>query len=135
MLVSEASRQSILNFHIGLLLENAMGGKCPQNIVLGDPFNDYFFRFWTFWRGIRSTICTPAPWGEKYVLHPPLAFAGPIIDDCRTPVCCPRFPILRIRKILVSVKFVSAILGPEMAARILWAPGKNAVFLQENLRP
>ena len=29
-----------------------------------------------------------------------------------------------IRKILVSVKFVSAILGPEMAAPILWAPGK-----------
>ena len=38
-----------------------------------------------------------------------------------------------IRKILVSVKFVSAILGPEMAAPILWTPGKNAFFLQENL--
>ena len=37
-----------------------------------------------------------------------------------------------IRKILlVSVKFVSAILGPEMAAPILWTPGKNAFFLQE----
>ena len=35
------------------------------------------------------------------------------------------------RKILVSVKFVSAILGPEMAAPILWTPGKNAFFLQE----
>ena len=31
----------------------------------------------------------------------------------------------------MSVKFVSAILGPEMAAPILWAPGKNAFFLQE----
>ena len=41
----------------------------------------------------------------------------------------------RIRKILVSVKFVSAILGPEMAAPILWTPGKNAFFLQENLCP
>ena len=39
-----------------------------------------------------------------------------------------------LRKILlVSVKFVSAILGPEMAAPILWTPGKNAFFLQENL--
>ena len=39
-----------------------------------------------------------------------------------------------VRKILsVSVKFVSAILGPEMAAPILWTPGKNAFFLQENL--
>ena len=32
--------------------------------------------------------------------------------------------LLTFRKILVSVKFVSAILGPEMAAPILWAPGK-----------
>ena len=41
----------------------------------------------------------------------------------------------QIRKTLVSVKFVSAILGPEMAAPILWTPGKNAFFLQENLCP
>ena len=39
----------------------------------------------------------------------------------------------KVRKILVSVKFVSAILGPEMAAPILWTPGKNASVLQENL--
>ena len=31
----------------------------------------------------------------------------------------------------MSVKFVSAILGPEMGAPILWTPGKNAFFLQE----
>ena len=37
------------------------------------------------------------------------------------------------RKILVSVKFLSAILGPEMAAPILWAPRVSAFFLQENL--
>ena len=43
--------------------------------------------------------------------------------------------VLFVRKILVSVKFVSAILGPEMAAPILWTPGKNAFFLQENLCP
>ena len=36
-------------------------------------------------------------------------------------------------KILVSVKFLSAILGPEMAAPILWAPGKNASVLHKNL--
>ena len=34
-------------------------------------------------------------------------------------------------KILVSVKFLSAILGPEMGAPILWAPGIFAFFLQE----
>ena len=31
----------------------------------------------------------------------------------------------------MSVKLVSAILGPEMAASILWTPGKNAFFLQD----
>ena len=31
----------------------------------------------------------------------------------------------------MSVKFVSAIVGPEMGAPILWTPGKSAVFLQE----
>ena len=31
---------------------------------------------------------------------------------------------LKIRKILVSVKFLSALLGPEMGASILWTPGK-----------
>ena len=31
----------------------------------------------------------------------------------------------------MSVKLVSAILGAEMAAPILWAPGKNALVLQE----
>ena len=39
-----------------------------------------------------------------------------------------------VRKNLrVSVKFLSAILGPEMGAPILWAPGIFAFFLQENL--
>ena len=42
-----------------------------------------------------------------------------------------RFGNPEIRKILVSIKFVSAILGPETAAPILWTPGKNAFFLQE----
>ena len=31
----------------------------------------------------------------------------------------------------MSVKFLSAILGPEMAARILWTPGKKTSVLQE----
>ena len=42
---------------------------------------------------------------------------------------------LRIRKILVSVKCLSAILGPEMAAPILWTPGKNVSVLQEKPCP
>ena len=32
----------------------------------------------------------------------------------------------------MSVKFVSAILGPEMAAPILWAPGKMRSFCRKN---
>ena len=35
------------------------------------------------------------------------------------------------RKILVSVKFVSAILGPEMAAPILWTHGKMPFFCRK----
>ena len=31
----------------------------------------------------------------------------------------------------MSVKMLSAILAPEMAAPILWTPGKNAFFMQE----
>ena len=54
----------------------------------------------------------------------PTAFRGTAFGNCGL-----------IRKILVSVKFLSAILGPEMAAPILWTPGKNAFFLQENLCP
>ena len=34
-------------------------------------------------------------------------------------------------KILVSVKFVSAILAPEMPAPILWAPGKMRSFCRK----
>ena len=36
------------------------------------------------------------------------------------------------RKILVSVKFVSAILGPEMAAPILWTPRKMRPFCRKS---
>ena len=35
------------------------------------------------------------------------------------------------RKILVSVKFLSAILGPEMGAPILWTPGKMLSFCRK----
>ena len=37
-----------------------------------------------------------------------------------------------IRKILVSVKFLSAIMGPEMGAPILWTPGKMLPFCWKN---
>ena len=47
--------------------------------------------------------------------------------------CISRVPVFR--KILVSVKFLSAILGPETAAPILWTRGKIAFFLQENPCP
>ena len=39
--------------------------------------------------------------------------------------------ISMIQTILVSVKFLSAILGPEMAAPILWAPGKMRSFCRK----
>ena len=39
--------------------------------------------------------------------------------------------VLSIRKILVSAKFVSANLGPEMAAPILWTPGEMRSFCRK----
>ena len=38
----------------------------------------------------------------------------------------------KLRKILVSVKFLSAILGLEMGASILWTPGKMRSFCSKN---
>ena len=43
--------------------------------------------------------------------------------------------VFKVRKILVSVKFVSAILGPEMGASILWTPGKMRSFCRKNACP
>ena len=40
--------------------------------------------------------------------------------------------VVQITKILVSVKFVSAILGPEMGAPILWTPGIMRSFCRKN---
>ena len=40
--------------------------------------------------------------------------------------------MMLFRKILVSVKFVSAILGPEMGAPILWTRGKMPSFCRKN---
>ena len=40
--------------------------------------------------------------------------------------------VTKVRDILVSVKFLSAILGPEMAAPIFMDAWKNASVLQEN---
>ena len=39
--------------------------------------------------------------------------------------------VLFVRKILMSVKFLSAILGPEMGASILWTPGKTRSFCKK----
>ena len=39
------------------------------------------------------------------------------------------------KSLLVSVKFVSAILGPEMGAPILWTPGKMRSFCRKNPCP
>ena len=52
-----------------------------------------------------------------------------ITNKTKSPEIFFRFAFFR--KVLVSVKLLSAILGPEMGAPILWTPGKNAFFLQE----
>ena len=50
--------------------------------------------------------------------------SGPKTEECACILSCWDGKSQSIRKILVSVKFVSAILGPEMGASILWTPGR-----------
>ena len=60
-------------------------------------------------------------------------FYAPLALNFQKGQHLPALVVYKIREILVSVKFLSAILGLEMAAPILWTPGKNAFFLQEDL--
>ena len=62
----------------------------------------------------------------NFLLLRTLAILRPL--QILSPFCAPLI-------FIVSVKFVSAILGPEMAATISWTPGKNAFFLQEKPCP
>ena len=52
--------------------------------------------------------------------------------SCDVGLRCEKSTCSLIRQVLVSVKFVSAILGPEMAAPILWTPGKMRPFCRKN---
>ena len=90
----------------------------------------------------------PAPWPLSLLETPLLGFSiknrppppllaprtppspSPSRNAKKYPKRQPRIPPVRVtglnfRKIPVSVKFVSAILGPEMGASILWTPGKT----------
>ena len=67
---------------------------------------------------------------EDYCKKDPSNFSTEIFVSKVGNPMCPTFGQL-LRKTLVSIKLLSAILGPEMAAPILWTPGKNAFFLQE----
>ena len=69
------------------------------------------------------------PWRKMKILWILEYNSRQIQADCPSALVA-RLPV---RKILVSVKFVSAILGPEMAASILWAPGKMPSFCRETL--
>ena len=53
--------------------------------------------------------------------------ADPLLDSTSQKLVLSSF-----RKILVPVKFVSAILGPEMGAPILWTPGKMRSACRKN---
>ena len=57
----------------------------------------------------------------SYVKVPQAPFHAPLLANAESFV----------RKILVSVKLLSAILGPEMGASILWTPGKMHSFCRK----
>ena len=84
-------------------------------------------------RGPASTNpCSPfsvwCQWGSSAGSGVHLFFFFAFIFGCvPSPGRTPFF-----RKILVSVKFLSAILGPGMGASILWTPGKMRSFCRKN---
>ena len=92
--------------------------SCKNTLLRGGPFK----------RGQARTFQTCALSGPMRDTPPYRAI--PFWDSIAEGVSHPYF-----RKIPVSVKFLSAILGPEMAAPILWTPGKNASVLQEKPCP
>ena len=48
-------------------------------------------------------------------------------------MCMEEEVLVNIRESLMSVIFPPSILGPEMAAPFLWAPGTFRLFLQDKL--
>ena len=90
--------------------------------------------------GANPLVAERAPWRSSQscvteVQQPignPYRFLSFLLHTWQ-PMCDPNSHSWRIRKILVSVKVLSAILGPDMGAPILWSPGIFAFFLQENL--
>ena len=82
---------------------------------------------------------TPSLFSERWraweveVRYPPPPPKGYLSDTCAIPFENKAKRVRYPSENPVSVKFVSAILGPEMVAPILWAPRISACFLQENL--
>ena len=79
-------------------------------------------------------LLIPPRWAPSGALAgaPPVSLSTPGSTPLSTRFPRARLGALIVRKILVSVKFLSAILGPEIAAPIVWAP-RTSVFSQENL--
>ena len=79
-------------------------------------------------------LLTKDPAALKMLRDGKFTMRSQFIDSCdplaRTSF---NFSLVLLRKILVSVKFLSAILGPEMGASILWTPGKMRSFCRKNL--
>ena len=67
------------------------------------------------------------PWPEGADVHDPDGFPKTSVRKTLGWIFAP----YNSEKILVQVKFVSAILGPEMAAPILWTPGKMRPFCRK----
>ena len=114
-----------------------ISGVAPANQRKGqnEKFMNFahFCEFWCFSLGKQArftlNFCSGMPLRKVHELtFLWFGLPGPLLTIMRV--------FLRVcQKILVSVKFVSAILRPEMAAPIFMGAWKNAFFLQENPCP
>ena len=108
------------------------GAKIQPRVVLTEAFenslgswtsapsgHEYLRRNACFFSRISRALTEV--WGRDIRANDPRMSAGHL---------SPKLPLFR--KIPVSAKFVSAILGPEMGAPILWTPGKMRSFCRKN---
>ena len=113
-----------------------MNKRACLNLSSASPKDQKFEKGLADRGGWRQEVL-PKPEIEATFLHPfsyaPLGEEGHNSGELLgSLVANPLPPTPFLRKSVVSIKFPPVILGPEMAAPILWAPGIFGLFLLEN---
>ena len=129
--VIEARKPNLSMRSIPMKQHVLRGRQCQRDEVLFDwntvKHQSLIFVVWPFggeYQHIAQTRCSLSKAGNLW-----LEMVIKLLQEALFTLLSPQ---QIIRKILVSVKFVSAILGPEMGAPILWTPGKMRSFCRKN---